>query len=274
MKNGQNVATFVEKARRIRSELFEKMILLKGGHPGSTMSVVEMLVALYYGGYIRPPKSGDIDDTDKLIVSKGHASMAQYPILTDLGYLPKEDWENWGNERPSKLRVFANTSMDGIAATTGSLGHGIGVGAGYALSYKKRGIDRRVFVIVSEGELYEGSTWESMMFAAHHKLDNLIILLDRNNLIILGDPEDCVALEPIAPKMEAFGFAMGECDGHDFPDLFNGLDKAIAHGGGPYCIQFNTVKGKGFSIMENKAQWHYWNPLTEAEIEQCRKDVA
>jgi len=264
----------VEKARQIRSELFEKMVALGfDGHPGSIMSIIEMTTALYYGGFIRPPSSGDINETDKLIISKGHASMTHYPILADLGYIPKEYWEDWGT-KPSPLRVFANISIDGIAATTGSLGHGVGVGAGYALSFKKRGLDRRVFVMISEGELYEGSTWESLLFAAHHKLDNLIILLDRNNLIILGDSEECVALEPIEEKFKSFGFDTRHCDGHDFADLIPSVDYICSLKSSPSCLIFNTVKGKGFSIMENKPSWHYWNPMSEEDLALCRKEVS
>lgn len=272
MRDRLNVASYEKKARQIRSELFEKMLTLNGGHPGSTMSIIDMMVALYYGEYIRKPAHNDIDNTDKLIISKGHASMSYYPILADLGYLAKEEWENWGRSS-SSLRMFANTSIPGIAATSGSLGHGIGTGAGYALSFKKRGLDRRVFVIISEGELYEGSTWESMMFAAHHELDNLILLLDRNGLIILGNTEECVTLDPIDKKIEAFGIAANHCDGHNFNGLFAGLDWSLENKGRPSCLIFETVKGKGFSIMENKAQWHYWNALSEDNIALCRKEI-
>jgi transketolase len=268
-----NLANLVEKAREIRSDLFEKMVALQGGHPGSTMSVIDMLVSLYYGGYIRKSETDDIKDRDKIIVSKGHASMGLYPILRDLGYISQEDWNAWGHG-PSSLRIFANTSMPGIDATTGSLGHGIGVAAGYALSFKKRGLDRRVYVIISEGELYEGSTWEGLMFAAHHKLDNLVVLLDRNDLIILGNTEDCVALDPIDEKMRAFGYDTHLCDGHDFANLLEELDRATNHKGGPSCIICKTTKGKGFSIMENEPKWHYWNQLTDSETELCRQEIA
>lgn len=268
----KDIDFFEKKARQVRHQIFEKLVALDQGHPGSTMSVVDLVVALYYGGYLRIPSREDMSTSDKLIISKGHASMVHYPVLADLGCLDRAEWERWG-AGSSLLRVFANISMPGIAASMGSLGHGVGVGAGYALSYRKRGIDRRVFVVLSEGELYEGSTWEGLLFAAHHKLENLHFILDRNQLIILGKSEECVALEPVVAKLESFGLRTLTCDGHDFKDIFRALDDMLA-GGGPTCLVANTVKGKGFSVMENDPSWHYWQKLSPAQIETCIREIA
>ena len=159
-----------------------------------------------------------------------------------------------------------------IDATSGSLGHGLGIGAGYALSFKKRKSDQRTFVILSEGELYEGSIWESLLFVKHHQLDNLHIVLDRNDLIILGNTESCLGLEPIDQKFAAFGFNVQSCDGHDFNAVLDALDNIVG-GKGPGILIADTVKGKGLSLMEDRPEWHYWNPLTEEQIARCRAEL-
>jgi transketolase len=267
----KNVAFFQDKARQVRRDLLEKFALVKQGHPGSTFSMTDLVVALYYGEYVRKDPKDKSKLYDRVIVSKGHATVSLYPVLTDLGIIPAKEWSNWGHE-PSVLRVFGNTKIPGIDATSGSLGHGLGVAAGFALSYKKRKSDRRVFVVISEGELYEGSIWESLLFINHYRLDNLYIVLDRNELIILGNTESCVKLNPIAQKIAAFGFKTFECDGHDFNELLNSLDGMIGCGV-PACLIMNTVKGKGVSLMEGKPEWHYWNPLSDRELELCRNDL-
>ncbi|MFI5023545.1 MAG: transketolase [Alphaproteobacteria bacterium] len=267
----ENVAFFEEKARVVRRQIFEKYVLLQQGHPGSSLSMADLAVALYYGSFVRmdPNDSGRL--YDKVIVSKGHATACLYPILSDLGVIPAQEWENWGRDA-TLLRLFGNTRIPGIDAVSGSLGHGLGIAAGYALSFKRRGLDRRVFVIVSEGELYEGSVWEGLLFASHHRLDNLYIIIDRNNLITLGDTETCLRLEPIKQKIEAFGFLTYDCDGHDFNEILGSLEQMI-NARTPSCLVAKTVKGKGVRMMENKPHWHYWHPLTPAELELCRKDL-
>ncbi len=267
----RNIDHFEQRAREVRRQMFEKYLLLQQGHPGSTLSMADVAVALYYGGFVRRDPQDARRLYDKVIVSKGHATACLYPILTDLGVIPREEWERWGRE-PSALRVFGNIRIPGIDATAGSLGHGLGIGAGYALSFKRRKSDRRVFVILSEGELYEGSIWESLLFAKHHALDNLFIIIDRNNLMILGETEQCLALDPMAQKIESFGFAAHQCDGHDFGEILGALDKMICDRV-PSCLIAHTVKGKGVSLMENVARWHYWNPLSDAEVRQCRSEL-
>ena len=242
-----------------RRELFEKFVEVGQGHPGSTFSMVEIATTLYHGGHVRP-------NVDKVIVSKGHATVTLYPILTKLGIIPQKEWDNWGKAE-SCLRVFGNTNIPGIDMASGSLGHGIGVGAGMALASP----EKNVYVIISEGELYEGSTWEALLFVAHHKLTNLTIFIDINNLMILGSTDDCLSLNPIGKKLSGFDFEMFEVNGHDTRDIDRCLKIKTKL---PKIILANTVKGKGFSIMENKANWHYMNPMTPEQIEQCRKEIA
>lgn len=258
-----------ELAKQYRKQLFEKFVEVGQGHPGSTFSIVEIVTTLYHAGFVRFDKTGG-RFLDKVLISKGHATVALYPVLTQFGVIQRSDWDNWG-KTSSCLRVFGNKSIPGIDVTSGSLGHGVGVGAGMALAFKRSNADRRVFVVISEGELYEGSTWEAMLFAAHHKLDNLSILIDINSLIILGNTDHCLALNPIKDKLAGFDFELVECDGHCTDSIAAALRIPAAR---TKVVLARTVKGKGFSLMENKAQWHYMNSLTPEQISQCRKEIA
>ena len=261
-------------SKKYRSELFEKFLLLGQCHPGSTFSIIEILVALYYGNFIRIKKKKFYD---KLIISKGHATVGVYPILRDFKILSKKDWNNWGrasgkvNKNNSKLRIFGNIFIPGIEATTGSLGHGVGIGCGLAYSFKQKKINKKVFIIISEGELYEGSTWEAFLFASNYNLSNLVIIIDINSLIILGKTKDCMNLGNIKNKINSFGFETRTCDGHQFNSIFKALKFNLNNK--PKCILAKTIKGKGFSLMENKANWHYWNNLTLNEIKKCRSEI-
>jgi transketolase len=257
--------------RKYRGELFEKFLAIGQGHPGSTFSIIEIVVSLYHGGFVRfDEKSKKF--LDRVVISKGHATVALYPILANFGVLPEKDWKDWGFG-DSSLRIFGNTSIPGIDVTSGSLGHGIGVGAGMALASRLSGSDRHTFVIISEGELYEGSTWEAALFALHYGLDNLTVIIDINSMIIMGATEKLLKLEPIEDKVRGFGFDVETVDGHDIGAISNLISKK-RHVGRPLCILAKTIKGKGFSIMENVSNWHYCNPLTEEQIEKCRREVA
>ncbi len=157
--------------------------------------MMEIIVTLYFERFMRYDKK-TCSFQDKMLISKGHATSILYPILRDFNIINPNEWNQWGNGN-SCLRIFGNTDIPGIDVTSGSLGHCIGVGAGMALHYKRNKIDKRVFVIISEGELYEGSTWEALLFAQHHNLSNLTIVVDINNLIILGTTDESLKLNPI-----------------------------------------------------------------------------
>ena len=253
-----------------RKQLFEKFLAGQQGHPGSVYSMMDIAVVLYHGGFVRFDSNQKVF-LDRVVISKGHATATLYPILRNFGVIPEAEWENWGHAS-SMLRVFGNTSMPGIDATSGSLGHGVGVGAGMALAAKARGEDTRIFAVISEGELYEGSTWEGLLFAHHHKLDNLTIIVDVNDLIILGSTDDCLKLNPIKDKINGLGIDTIEVNGHDYEELSTAFkinaDKPMLT-----CMVANTVKGKGVSFMENKNNWHYYNSMTEDQIELARKEL-
>ena len=258
-------------AKKYRRDLFEKFLIIKQGHPGSIFSMIDIVVALYHGGFINYDSKKNLF-LNKVLISKGHATAALYPIIRDFGILPKKEWDNWGHKE-SLLRVFGNISIPGIDVTSGSLGHCIGVGVGMAISFKRTNQNKKVFVIISEGELYEGSTWEALLLAKHNKLDNLNIIIDINSLIILGKTKDCVNLDPIKDKISGLGINTLEVDGHNLADLISAFEKSkkIRE---LNCILAKTVKGKGSSLMENKKDWHYWNAMSEKEIEKTRKELA
>jgi len=246
------------QANIYRRELFEKFVELGQGHPGSTFSMLDIVTTLYHGGHKK--------FEDKVIISKGHATVALYPILKNLRVISEEDWVNWGKNKNTCLRVFGNLSIPGIDMTSGSLGHGVGVGAGMAFANAQS----HVYTIISEGELYEGSTWEALLFVAHHQLKNMTIIIDVNNLIILGKTDDCLRLNSIKEKLSGFEFNFTVIDGHNINEIQSALGRSSDR---PKIIIANTVKGKGFGLMENKPEWHYMQAITPDQIEQCRREI-
>ena len=258
-------------AKKYRRELFEKLLLVKQGHLGSIYSMMETVVTLYHCGFVKFDEK-EKKFSDKVLISKGHAAAALYPIVKDFGIVSEKDWNNWGH-KSSLLRVFANTSIPGIDVTYGSLGNCIGVGEGMAISYKATKKNKKVFVIISEGELYEGSIWEALLFAQHHKLDNLTVIIDINSLIILGKTSECLNLDPIRDKISGLGIKTLEVDGHNINDLISVFETSKKLGEFS-CILAKTIKGKGCSLMENEKRWHYYNLLTKDEIEQVRKELS
>jgi transketolase len=245
-----------EKAAWLRCALFDMVMRQRKGHLPSSYSITEILVALYYGGIARY-RAGEPDfpGRDRVIVSKGHAAMALYPILADLGYFERGELERF-TEPGGLLGMYADWRVPGIEGISGSLGHGLGMGAGFALAAKRDGADFRTFVILGDGECYEGSVWEAAMFAAHHRLDNLIAIVDRNQLCILGRTEDLLELGDLEAKWRSFGWETLGVDGHDLGELLDALGRIGQAGGKPLAIIAHTVKGKGISFMEGRSEWH------------------
>lgn len=269
----RNIKNLEDKSKWLRNKCFEMLYSAQQGHPGSVFSQIEILTALYYGGIINYKKGEPkYDEKDTLIISKGHAAMGLYPIFSDIGYFNEEELNKFGSKE-GFLRIFANVSIPGIDCTSGSLGHGLGVASGYAFSHKYNSKKNKSFVILSEGEMYEGSTWESALFCSHHNLDNLIVIIDRNNKIILGDTEECMQLNPIKEKWESFGFFVVEVDGHSIEELINAFNHIGKTNSKPLLVIANTVKGKGITFMEDDPKWHYWHPITEEQLSIARKDL-
>lgn len=251
------------KANILRKELFQKFAIIKQGHPGSIFSIIDFLTVLYYGKLIKT----NSPNRDKIIVSKGHATSALYPILRDFKILKKKEWDNWGTKKKSILKIFGNIDIPGIDMTTGSLGHGLGVAAGMAIANKKINI----YTIISEGEFYEGSTWESLLFIKGRSIKNVKIIVDVNNLIILGKTDNCLKINPLKPKIEKLGIKCSEVNGHNFKDLEK-KTKELKFGK-IQCLLINSIKGKGFKIMENNPKWHYWNNLSKNDEIKCLSEI-
>ena len=267
-----NINDLEDKALWLRQELWEMAMRQKKGHIPSSYSCADIVTALYYGGQLNYQQGEpDYRDRDRVIVSKGHAAMVLYPVLADLGYFPADELKRF-TEPGGLLGMYADFRIPGIEGISGSLGHGLGLGAGFALAARQDGLDYRTFVILGDGECYEGSIWESAMFAAHHKLDNLVAIVDRNALCILGRTEDLMALGDLEDKWRSFGWNAVSIDGHDFAEIGDAFAELDNLDGRPLAIIANTVKGKGISFMEGRSEWHNRMP-SDAEMNVARGEL-
>lgn len=223
----------------------------------SSLSSVEIFVALYYGGILRiTPKNPFAPERDRCIISKGHGSICMFPILADLGYFPKEELDRVCKPG-SFLGCIPDPKIPGYETVNGSLGHGLGVGAGSALALKRKGLDQKVFVITGDGELQEGSVWEAIMFASHHKLDNLNVIVDNNRISMLGFTDDAVSHGSLSGRLTAMGWDVREVDGHDVMATHAMLANMKAtQNGKPKVLIANTLKGRGIASIENEGLSH------------------
>jgi transketolase len=263
-----NLDKLTAEAIWFRKEIFNLVIRAKKGHIPSCFSIAEFLVYIFFNQKINLNSKNITDpNRDRMIISKGHAAMALYPIFCRLGLIPEKELLNFCG-KDALLKLYADPSIPGIDTVTGSLGNGYGIATGIALDLKRKNSSSKVFSIVGDGECYEGSIWESAMFIGHHKLTNLITIIDRNKLCIMGETEDCISLEPLDKKWEAFGFTVFRIDGHDFSQIdyvFKSMNDEK-----PVCIILDTIKGKGISYMENKPLWH--NRIPDGELLKIAKN--
>lgn len=249
-------------ARQIRIEALQMVHRAKASHIGSALSISD-IVAVLYGQVMRlDPKQPDAPNRDRFILSKGHACVAVYAALAETGFFPREDLLKYGQDH-SVLMNHISHKVAGVEFSTGSLGHGLPFGTGKALAANRRKDDWSTFVLLSDGELGEGSNWEAMMFAAHHQLDNLVAIIDYNKLQSLTTVDKTLRVEPLADKARAFGWAVREVDGHNHTELAELLSSAPWEPGKPSFLIAHTTKGKGVSFMENSVEWHYKSPSTE-----------
>jgi len=264
----------LKKLKEYKKEVFELMVVAGKGHVPSSFSISEILATLMYGGFINLNKENLKEKRrDRIIISKGHAAMALYPIFKDLGFFDEKEMALF-TKPEGLLRLYADPSIPGIETVTGSLGNGFGIGCGMALSAKKDKRDSLVVVILGDGECYEGSVWETALLAAHQKLENLLVIVDRNKLCIMDETEKCVELGDMKAKWQAFGWDSCDIDGHSINDLFNFLsDWKNKKRAKPFALIAHTVKGKGISYMENQPLWHNKIP-NQKQIEQARLELA
>lgn len=245
--------------KEVRKDILKMIHNAKSGHPGGALSCVDILAVLYNKILNIPKdwdKSPDFKKRDRFILSKGHASTALYATLAHLGYFPKE-LLNGFRILGSKLQGHPSSrvNLPGIEVSTGSLGQGLSIGVGIALALRLDDIQSKVYVLLGDGEMQEGSVWEALMNANAKQLNNLVIIIDKNNLQIDGAVNEVKTLEPLDKKLEAFGFETYEIDGHNFNQIEETLIKA-KNSDNLVAIIANTIKGKGVSFMENEAGWH------------------
>jgi transketolase len=258
-----------KKSSELRIDILKAIYHAKKGHIGGAYSCLDILIALYYGDVLRlsnDPSTIDRENRDRFVLSKGHSGIALYVVLADLGFFDKSEVYNLNNFH--LLGEHPDGNIPGVEVNTGSLGHGLGVGSGMALASKMDNSDFNVFVLLGDGECHEGSVWEAAMFAAHHGLNNLCAIVDRNMLCVHGYTEDINRLEPFAEKWRAFNWEVRVVDGHAFSVLLPALKEERDK---PLVVIADTVKGKGVSFMEGRASWHHGSISDEYFQQACKE---
>jgi len=259
-------------AARLRQNVVRMTSVGKSSHVGSCLSCIDILAVLYAKVMTIDPKKPTWEERDRFILSKGHAGAAVYAALAEANFFPKE-WLMTHYQDGSNLSGHvSHKGIPGVELSTGSLGHGLPVGAGMAYSAKLGQQKHNVYVLLSDGEFDEGSNWEAIHFAGHHKLNKLIAIIDYNKLQSLASTEETLGLEPFKAKFIAFRWNVIEVDGHDHASLIKAFTKAQQVSDAPTCIIANTVKGKGVSFMENKVLWHYRSPQGD-EYEKAMREL-
>ena len=259
-------------ACKVRMGVIESTYGAKAGHPGGSLSAADVYTYLYFKEMNIDPKNPKWADRDRFVLSKGHTTPGLYSTLAHRGFFPVEDLPTF-RHIDSYLQGHPNmNTVPGVDMSTGSLGQGISVAAGMALSAKHQNKDFRVYTLLGDGEIQEGQVWEACMRAAHYKLDNLCIIVDNNGLQIDGNIADVMSPYPIVGKLEAFGFKVIAVDGHNFDELEAAFAEAKATKGQPTAIVMKTTKGKDVSFMENDAGWHGKAP-NDAEYAQAMAEL-
>jgi transketolase len=260
-------------ARRLREHIIKATTTAGSGHPSSSLSMVEILTILYFGGVLRyDPEVPDDPDRDRFILSKGHGAPGLYSVLAEAGYFPTDDLSTL-RKLGSPLEGHPNMCrLPGVEASTGSLGQGLSIGVGHALAARLDDRDCRVFVMCGDGETEEGQVWEAYMFAGNHDLDNLTVIVDRNRFQQTAAVDDVQPLDPLEAKIEAFGWHVRSIDGHDLDAVAEAFEWAQGVRGKPQAIVANTVKGKGVAVLEaTPEKWHGKALPEEDELEALQE---
>ena len=247
MKNNNNK----EIAKEIRKKILKLSNTAKSSHVGSSLSIVDILLILY---------KFFIKKNNTFVLSKGHACLAYYCILQKFGYISNKILNSYGNNN-TILLAHVSHKVPGVEFSTGSLGHGLPYAVGRALAEKINKKNNKIYVLISDGELNEGTTWESLLFASFHKLDNLIVIIDYNKIQSLDFTKNVLKLEPLKEKFKSFNCNIKNINGHDFNQIYKSL--LVSKNGKPTVIIANTIKGKGVKYMEGKILWHYKSPSTQ-----------
>jgi len=257
MTNTGAAKTTVELALRIRQHVLRMTSRGGSSHIASVFSMTD-IVAVLYGQVLRvDPRDPKASNRDRFILSKGHAGAGVYAALAERGFFPLEQLGTHYSNGSVMSGHVSHKGVPGVELSTGSLGHGLGIGGGMAYAAKLRDADHRVFVLMSDGECDEGSNWEAIQFAGHHKLGRLVVIVDYNKIQSLKGTEETLGLEPFAEKWRSFRWEVSEVNGHDHLQLTNALSMRRGWQDAPLCVLAHTTKGKGVSFMENSVLWHY-----------------
>lgn len=268
----EDFSDLIAKAKEIRRHIIEMTTIAGSGHPTSSFSSVEIMVALYFRVLRYNPHSSNWEDRDRFILSKGHAAPVLYAVLAEAGYIPIDELKTL-RKMGSRLQGHPAVELPGVEVASGALGQGLSVANGIALAGKLDGKDYRVYALLGDGELDEGQIWEAAMSAVKYGLDNLAAIIDYNGLQQTGPIDEVMPLEPLTAKWHAFGWHVLETNGHDFSQIFLALEEAKAARGRPSVIVAHTVKGKGVSFLENALGWH-GKALSAAQAAQALAELA
>jgi transketolase len=252
----------IDLARRVRCQALQMVAAAKASHIGSALSIADIVAVLYGGALNLDPARPKWPARDRFILSKGHACVAVYAALAETGFFPRAALDGYCADG-SHLMAHISHHVPGVEFSTGALGQGLPFGVGKALAARLAGEDWRTVVLMSDGELGEGSNWEAFLFAAHHRLDRLTAIIDYNKLQSLGTVAETLGIEPLGDKLRAFGWAVREVDGHDHAALHALLTDERWEPGKPQLLVAHTTKGKGVAYMEGKVEWHYRSPSPE-----------
>jgi transketolase len=272
MTKTNSVTELQSISRRLRRRVIEMIGAAGSGHPGGSLSAVEIVVTMYWDVLRHDPKNPKWPDRDRFLLSKGHAAPVLYAALAEWGYVPI-DQLNTLRKLGSIYQGHPDVRfIDAVEASTGSLGQGVSLAVGMGLAARLDKKDYRTYVVLGDGEIQEGQIWEAAMFAAFHKVDNIVAIVDNNRIQLDGFVADIMAIDPVAEKWRAFGWHTLEIDGHDFKAIEGALAEAAATKGKPTCLVAHTIKGKGVSFMENNPKFHGVAP-TQDELKLALQEL-
>lgn len=261
-----------QAAKQVRRNILEMVTAAKSGHPGGSLSAVEIMTTLFFDTMNIDTNNPQMEDRDRFVLSKGHATPVLYGVLAEKGFFPREEIKNFRKINSILQGHPDMKNIPGVDMSSGSLGQGLSVANGMALAAKLDKKSNYVYALLGDGEVQEGQIWEAAMSSAHYKLDNLIAFLDFNGLQIDGDLDDVMAVDPLDDKWKAFNWHVQVIDGHNFEDIISAIERAKNEKGKPSIIIAKTIKGKGVSFMENKAEWHGSAPSQE-QLEQALEEL-
>ena len=259
----QKIEYLSEIAKKIRKSIIQEVYYGKSGHIGGSLSIADIITVLYFDEMKIDPQNPNMENRDRFVLSKGHCSPALYAALAYRGFFNIEELKTFRNINSNLQGHPDKKNVPGVDMSTGSLGQGLSIANGMALAGKIDKKDYRVYCILGDGEIEEGQIWEAAMTANKYKLDNLCVIVDNNNLQIDGTIEEVMSSYPIDEKFRSFGFEIIKIDGHDINEILNAFEVAKNIKNRPTCIIAKTIKGKGVSFMENKAEWHGKSPNEE-----------